>query len=482
MNLSRVASTVAIALLMSLGGPRNVARSADPPVTVIRDVTVISAERAAPLEHAYVRLANGRIADVSTYALTGDLAIDGRGRFLIPGLIDSHTHLRSTPGMQAPQRAVHPDLVAQADAQEPRSYLYFGFTTVLSLGDTAGPIQRWNTLDVRPDAYFCGGTPILNGYSFRGAAESPYFLFNPDQADTLPSSVDRAAHTPKAVVERMARDGAICVKAYREAGFGQQAGRLPVPSVDMIRALVAAAHARNMPVFLHANSIAAQEFAVQAGVDVIAHGMWNGHRSAPDRLDAGVEPILEAVLTQRMGYQPTAQVIRGLGDELDDAFFADPLLARVYPPRLIEWFRSPEGDWFRRQELNGTTLADYERISGFGDAVTRYLAKNNARFLFGTDTPSAPIYTNPPGLNGLFEMRRWAGAGVSARQLFRAATIDNAKIMRLDRSLGTVEKGKRANLLLLRANPLEDVEAYNTIESVFLAGRLLPRGGLAAGR
>ena len=144
--------------------------------------------------------------------------------------------------------------------------------------------------------------------------------------------MDKAAHTPKAVVERMARDGAICVKAYREAGFGPQAGRLPVPSVDMIRALVAAAHARNMPVFLHANSLVAQEFAVQAGVDVIAHGMWNGQRSAADKLDAGVEPILKRVLTQRMGYQPTAQVIRGLGHELDAAFFADPLLARVYPP------------------------------------------------------------------------------------------------------------------------------------------------------
>jgi predicted amidohydrolase YtcJ len=128
MHLIRVARTVPIALLMSLGGSRDVARGADPPVTVIRAVTVISAERATPLQHAYVRIANGRITDVSTHALTGDLAVDGRGRFLIPGLIDSHTHLRSTSGMQAPQRAAHPDLVAQADAQEPRSYVYFGFT------------------------------------------------------------------------------------------------------------------------------------------------------------------------------------------------------------------------------------------------------------------------------------------------------------------------------------------------------------------
>jgi hypothetical protein len=107
-----------------------------------------------------------------------------------------------------------------------------------------------------------------------------------------------------------------------------------------------------------------------------------------------------------MGYQPTAQVIRGLGAELDDAFLSDPLLSRVYASPLLAWYRSAEGGWFRRQELAGTSPATYDRIGQSGDAVTRFLARNNARLLFGTDTPSAPIYTNPPRLNGFYEMRR----------------------------------------------------------------------------
>ena len=473
---------MAISLLIAFCGLQTRARGADAPTTVISDVTVISPERLAPLEHAYVRIADGRIAEVSGQPLQGDLKVDGRNKFLIPGLIDSHTHLGSVPGMLLPQRAAHQDVTAQADAQEPRSYLYFGFTTVLSLGDTAAPIRRWNALDVRPDAYFCGGTPMVDGEPFTSVAANPYFLFNPDQADTLPASVDKAAQTPRAVVERMARDGAICVKSYREAGFGRDAGRLPVPSIETIRAVVSAAHARDMPVFLHANSMAAQEFAVQAGVDVIAHGMWNGHQSTTDKLDAAVEPILQAVLKLGVGYQPTAQVIRGLGAELDDAFFADPLLSHVYAPQLIAWYRSPEGGWFRRQELGGTPPGLFDRIGGYGDAVTRYLARHDARLLFGTDTPSSPIYTNPPGLNGFYEMRRWIAAGVSTRQLLRAATIDNAHIMRLDGDIGSIEKGKRAHLLLLRANPLDSVEAYNTIETVFLGGRLIPRESLSASR
>ncbi len=103
--------------------------------------------RAAPLEHAYVRIENDRIAEVSASPLKGDPQIDGRGKFLIPGLIDTHMHLGQVPGMVEPHLAAHPDLAAKAKAQEPRSYLYFGFTTVLSLGDTAEPIKRWNALD-----------------------------------------------------------------------------------------------------------------------------------------------------------------------------------------------------------------------------------------------------------------------------------------------------------------------------------------------
>ena len=217
----------------------------------------------------------------------------------------------------------------------------------------------------------------------------------------------------------MSRDGAVCVKSYRESGFGPDAGRLPVPTVEMMRAVIAAAHSHGLPVFLHANSMAAQKFAVEAGVDVIAHGMWNGQRSTAAALDKGVEPILQQIVKRRIGYQPTAQVIRGLGAELDDQFLADPLLSLVYPPELIAWFRSPEGNWFRK-ELGVSTPDMFYRIGSYGDAVTGYLARNHARLLFGTGTPSAPVYTNPPGLNGFYEMRRWIAAGVSTKQLFQA--------------------------------------------------------------
>jgi imidazolonepropionase-like amidohydrolase len=458
------------------------AHSADaaPAGLVIRDVTLISPERATPLEHAYVRIRDGRIAEISQKPLEDKQQIDGRGRFLIPGLVDSHVHLRWLSGMTPAQLAAHPDIVTAAEEQEPRSYLYFGFTTVLSLGATAEPIKRWNALDIRPDAYFCGGTPIANGYSFQSFEANPYFLFNPDQADVIPASIDKAQHTPAAVVNRMAQDGAVCVKSYYESGFGSNEGKLPTPSLAAIRAVVAAAHAKNMPVFIHANSKKAQEFAVASGADVIAHGMWNGHELRGGALADDVQALLRNVVTRGMGYQPTAQVIRGLGAELDSQFLSDPLLTHVYPSALLAWYGTKEAGWFREQELGNVPPQVFDRVGTLGNAVITWLARNNGRLLFGTDTPSAPVYTNPPGLNAFYEMRQWSAAGVSMQRILSATTLENARLLKMDRDIGSVEKGKRAHLLLLRANPLQSVEAYNTIETVFLAGRPMKREELSA--
>ena len=83
--------------------------------------------------------------------------------------------------------------------------------------------------------------------------------------------------------------------------------------MDEVKELVAAAHARGKPVFMHANRKRAQAFAVAAGVDVIAHGLWR-EQGEEVALDAEAREILTTVARRGIGYQPTTQVIVG---ELD---------------------------------------------------------------------------------------------------------------------------------------------------------------------
>lgn len=112
--------------------------------------------------------------------------------------------------------------------------------------------------------------------------------------------------------------------------------------------------------------------------------------------------------------------------------------------------------------------------------MVAYLASKDANFLFGTDTPSSPTYGNLPGLNGYLEMKQLRQAGMSLAQIFKAATINNAREFRMDSRLGTIEPGKIANLVLMRKSPLESVDAYDTITTVILHGKPIPRESLAA--
>ena len=108
------------------------------------------------------------------------------------------------------------------------------------------------------------------------------------------------------------------------------------------------------------------------------------------------------------------------------------------------------------------------------------MATHNARLLFATDTPSLPLYTNPPGLNGWMEMHRLIEAGLTPAQVFRAATLANAEALGLSGEIGTVQAGKRANLLLMREDPTRSIQAYDEIVKVILRGRALDRSALAA--
>jgi imidazolonepropionase-like amidohydrolase len=100
--------------------------------------------------------------------------------------------------------------------------------------------------------------------------------------------------------------------------------------------------------------------------------------------------------------------------------------------------------------------------------------------IFGSDTPGVDGFGNPPGLNGRLELQDWADAGAPLPLILRAATLDNATALGLSRELGSIEAGKRADLLLLKENPLTNVSAYDSIETIFLNGEPIARQTLRA--
>jgi imidazolonepropionase-like amidohydrolase len=471
----------------------------------IEHVTIVSPERASPMRDAFVRVHEGRIVAISkasgaTAQSRGDMiAMDGSGLYLAPGLIDSHVHLGQIPGMTPDQEAQHPDIASAARDQIPRSYLLYGFTTLIDLISTPQDMARWKSHAIVPDTYFCGGAALMDGYSMNYAPKPQryqwwiYMLIEP--GTLAPDGIDPALHTPQAVVSRMKADGAICVKTFFERGFGE-AHDLPVPTLDTIREVVKAAHAAGLPVLMHANSDEAHRFGLDAGVDILAHGLWNWSQehSTTSEVTPGIKKILDDEIAQNVGCQPTIQVLYGLSDLFSTSFLSDPRLLRVLPSNLIDWYRSPEGQWFQEvisqevklpananpSQLENAINGVFGRIIDRDKQATAYLAARHGRILFGTDTPSAPTYANPPGFNGWLEMHRLIEAGETPAQIFKSATLTNARALKLDRDIGTVQVGKRANFLLLRQDPTQTIDAYAEIAKVILNGRVLDPSELAA--
>jgi imidazolonepropionase-like amidohydrolase len=485
--------------LASCASPAGAPASSGDGGIVIEDVTLVSPERPAPMEHADVVVRDGRIVQVGTGLAGSSRArrIDGRGRFLVPGLIDSHVHLGSQGPLDAAAMEAHPELLRAYRAQLGRDYLAFGFTTVIDL-DLRPETRAWfDTAPVHPRLYSCGpAVRIAGGYGAQQVSGDPTkagnLVYEPGRQESWPRTLDPTDYTPASAVDRVVAAGGVCVKTFVEPGFG---GALdwPVPRPATLAALHAEAHGRGLVLVVHANAVQAWRAALDAQADVIAHGLWHW---PGDRMSASppqeAADVIEGAARAGIGVQPTLQAVYGDQSIFDETLLDNPRLAESLPRALIAYLHDDEARAARR-----ATADEYRgAIAGFfgpaaPDPATamsvaparatntlRVMLDRKVRLLLGTDTPSNEGIGNPPGLNGRFEVQRWFEAGVPLPRILRAATLDNATAFGLSRELGSIEVGKRADLLLLRADPLRTVAAYDAIETVFLDGTPIERDSL----
>jgi imidazolonepropionase-like amidohydrolase len=473
-----------------------------PDRTWITDVRIISPEKLDHIEKGSVLIENGRIVRVERKKGAKNPAdatvISGEGQFLIPGLIDSHVHLASIPGIRPEANfgpaELKPAWIKEYFKQLPRSYLYFGYTTLVDLAVVDRRVlDDFRQAQLHPDLYDCGESlPFANGYPMSFAPLEtrfqlfPNFIYDAKQASRIPAQYKPQDHTPAATVAAVKGSGGICVKTYFERGFAEDRN-LPVMGPDVLADVRKAATQTGLVLMMHANSFEAQKFAVDGHVDVIAHGMWNwGGHDKQTELPTEIRKVLDQIAEEKTGYQPTLQVMQGLRAYFDPEYLKIRAIPKIIPAEMLKWFESPEGKWFKK-EIAEDNAPDAAMLEGIGQGPVRrvhmvvaYLAGHDANFLFGTDTPSAPTYGNLPGLNGYLEMQQLQRAGLSLEQIFRAATINNAREFKLDSQLGTIEPGKIANLVLLKKSPLQNVEAYDTIVTVWVHGRPALRSSLAA--
>lgn len=467
---------------------------------VIEDVTLISPERPAPLPHAAVVIRNGKIAEIGTNLVVGPHAqrIDGRDRFLIPGLIDTHVHVGDVASLDDDAITAHPELLEAYRAQLPRAFLAFGFTTLVDLNLAPDTLSWFNRAPVHPTLYHCGpAVRVIGGYTAQripkdaAAANRINIVYQSSQAKDWPAALDPRDYTPARAVDRVVAAGGICLKTFVEPGFGG-VFHWPVPTAETLDALRAETRRRGLVFVIHANAVESWQAALGAHADVIAHGLWHW---PGDRM--GTTPpteardVIEAAARAGVWVQPTLQVVYGEGSIFDACLLDDPRLAESLPHSVIAYLKGSEGQAVRRAMADEYRQAFAKILDPSVDPATamsigparvtatlRLMLADNVKLLFGTDTPAGEGIGNPPGLNGRMEMGHWADAGVPVARILRAATLDNAVAFGLAKDLGTIEVGKRADLLLLHADPLKTIAAYDAIDTILVNGTVIARTSL----
>jgi imidazolonepropionase-like amidohydrolase len=470
----------------------------NPSKTWITDVTIISPERLDHIGKGSVLIEGERIVRIERGNLgkkpSGATIVSGKGQFLIPGLIDSHVHLASIPAIKPDGSQDNQPMIKAYFRQLPRSYLYYGYTTLVDLNVVEPQVlEDFRHAPLHPDLYDCGGSlPLANGYPMSFAPPAvrfkpyPNFIYDAKQAGKIPAEYKPEDHAPAAAVARVKSSGAICVKTYFERGFADDKN-LPVMSPEVMSQIRDAANQNGLLLMIHANGFEAQKFAVDGNADVIVHGMWHWQALNQEKeLPQEIKQLLDRVVEKKIGYQPTIQVLYGELAYFEPEYLKLPGIAKVVPKEMAQWFSTPDGNWFGRL-LNEDGAPDAAIVENYEQGplrrlrqVVAYLASKDANFVFGTDTPSSPTYGNLPGLNGYLEMQQLQKAGLSLVQIFKAATISNARDLKMDSQIGTIEPGKVANLVLMKKSPLDSVDAYDTITTVWVRGRAVPRDSLQA--
>jgi imidazolonepropionase-like amidohydrolase len=465
--------------------------------TAILNVTVVSADQPAPLENANVYLLGDRIAAIDTARAprTARTIVNGEGRYLTPGLIDSHVHVAHLIGLNGRQARENPALARALREQIPRAYLFFGFTTLIDLDLAPADQARFSAAALHPNLYSCGrGLRLADGYgmNFIDGPERfevfPNFFVEGNQAD-VPGLPDAEAHTPEAGVGNAVGAGAICIKTYYERGFSGVFD-LPVPSSHTLSRIAAAAHDAGLPLVLHATSLEAYRAGLDSGADVLAHGLWHWPGPLTADVPREVADLLEETARRGVFVQPTMRVILGESAEMTRQAASDSLAQQAIGRDMVAFLEGGGAAWsleelhdaYARSDLRGD-LTNEAAIAIFAERIKNvvvHLSTQRARLIFGSDTPAVRGGGNIPGLNGYRELEAWAEAGVPLAEIFAGVTLRNAQAFGLDQEIGAVAVGHRADLLLLSENPLRSVAAYNAVELVVLGGRLIDRAALAA--
>jgi imidazolonepropionase-like amidohydrolase len=404
----------------------------------IRGATLVDGTGAPPVANALLVVSDGRIVSVGAATPAalqslppGTKIVAAEGEWIVPGFVDAHVHAESEEDL--------------------RAMLRWGVTSVRLMAEDVAAAQalaeasrsRTDIPEVFPAA------PIFTtkgGWWDQGEPPDIHLDRFPSTTDVARESVRKAKALGAAEIKLMLDDMAWC-----------RAPKNPLPKLPpaVVQALVGEARAQGMRASVHAPNLGDAKAAIDAGATALAHGTL-------DDLD---DATIAAMKARPVFYIPTMDIFEFLADTRSfvDAVLSDPAAPGGLPTETVARYRAPE---YARGYA--------ERYPNFENVRRRLpTLRENLRRLQAAGVPVA-LGTDMwafPGLGVSIEMDLFARAGLAPPEILRAATQTAARSLGVDGERGTLAAGKRADFVLLRANPLADLKNSRRIHEVWKKGQ-----------
>jgi imidazolonepropionase-like amidohydrolase len=452
-----VLSVISLALLFSPARLRAQKPSSDAPL-VLNHVTVVDVRSGTLHPEQTVIIEGDHIAFAGPNKSAKDSrrahVVNGRNLFLIPGLWDMHVHLVFGDWFPDAQEISLPLLVAN------------GVTGVRDMGSELGIVQGWcNEIEagrlIGPRIRTSG--PMLDGPKPR--FPSSIAIATPDDARRAVADLKRSGADFIKLQSLIPRDAVFTIADEAKKQEIAFEGHVP----DSVRA--SEMSEAGMKSFEHLIGIF--EGSSPAEDDFLKGNKTEGRFLAT--YDSARAASLAAILAKNQTWQcPTLVWERG-GNLIDTSDFSKDARVNYVPGswRTKTWKRFTDEI---TQAYGTDDLATRKKFIEKELEVVGMLHKAGVPFLAGTDTP-AGVYIFP-GFSLHEELQRFVAAGFTPLEALQAATLNPARFFGMEDQLGTVEKGKLADLVLLSANPVEDIANTQKVVGVVSNGYYFSRADL----
>jgi len=422
---------------------------------LLRNASLIDGTGAPLRAGVDILLADGRIEAIGSgiAAPAGAQVIDASRKYVVPGLVDCHVHL------DAP-------MVFQLTLEErqrilehtPRAFLYNGVTTVLNLSSDADWI--WARRAAQREGRLLAPRIFATGRSF-----TPEGGWGGRHGGTL-----KTAEEVRARARDYAAHGADGLKLVIEDGLGGSGTYVVMPR-EMREALAEEARRASIPLYVHAINLSEYRLALPLRPRAIVHGFEDalpeGDTLLPDLAERGV--FVVPTLSLFESFVRFDDHREGLDDKVLRGSVPAFLLERMNRPEFIR----EEKERFR-QVARMDVYPWVRRALPLFKMNTRKMHEAGLRIAVGTDA-GGPVGYNFQGYNTPRELELLVEAGLTPMEAIVAATRTGAELLGAQDRLGTIEPGKLADLLILEANPLEDIRSIRSIDKVILGGAVHER-------